>query len=184
MMLVKDTFCSYCGAKFHDASSYPRTCEQCKTTIWANPIPVSVALVPVIDGDRTGLLTVRRAIEPKRGLLSLTGGFLEEHETWQVGGAREVREETGVEIDPATLSPLWWSSSSPRPNRVLLFGLAAPIAVSALPAFHADAETSERGLIYGPEGLAEVFAFSLHVEAVERYFASVGITGPHAFTRR
>lgn len=183
-MLFKDTFCSYCGEKYPDASGYPRTCSQCKTTIWANPLPVSVALVPVHDGDRTGLLVVRRAIEPKLGLLALTGGFLEEHESWQVGGAREVREETGAEIDAATMEPMWWASSAPKPNRVLLFGVAQPIDVSALPAFHADHETSERGLIYGPGGLAEVFAFPLHIEAVEKFFARSGITGLHAFARR
>ncbi|HEY4175396.1 MAG TPA: NUDIX domain-containing protein [Kofleriaceae bacterium] len=182
-MLERDTFCSYCGAK-QTAAGYPKTCPSCKTQIWANPIPVSVALVPVIDGDRTGLLVVRRAIEPKLGLLGLTGGFLEEHESWQQGGAREVLEETGVKIDPASLKPLWWSSSEPKPNRVLLFGLATPIPLSALPAFHADKETSERGLVYGPDGLDEVFAFSTHITAALMYFASVGVTGPHGFQKR
>lgn len=182
-MAAKDTFCSFCGTKQIDAG-YPKTCPSCKTPVWANPIPVSVALVPVIDGDRTGLLVVRRAIEPKIGMLGLTGGFLEEHESWQVGGAREVLEETGVKIDPASLQPLWWSSSEPKPNRVLLFGLASPIPLSALPPFHADKETSERGLVYGPGGLDQVFAFSTHITAALMYFASVGVTGPHDFQKR
>ena len=181
---MRDTFCSHCGTKYVDATSYPRTCESCKTTVWANPIPVSVVLVPVEDGGKTGLLVVRRAIEPKLGKLALVGGFLEEHESWQQGGAREVREETGAEIDATTLETLWFASSEPRPNRVLLFSIARAITVAALPAFHADTETSERGLVYGPDGLDEVFAFPLHVEAARRYFARAGVTGPHAFARR
>ena len=126
----------------------------------------------------------RRAIPPQIGKLALVGGFLEEHETWQHGAAREVVEETGVVIDPTTLENLWWSSTNPKPNRVLMFSLAAPIDISAMPAFEGDSETSERGLIYGPEGLDEVFAFSLHAEAARRYFAGKGVTGPHAFARK
>ncbi len=38
-----------------------------------------------------------------------------------------------------------------------------------------------RGLVFGPDGLSEVFAFPLHVEAAQRYFGASGITGSHAF---
>lgn len=180
-MLVRDSYCSFCGTKYPEPLAYPRTCTSCTTQVWANPIPVSVVLVPVVDGARTGLLVVRRAIQPKLGLLALVGGFLEEHESWQQGGAREVREETGAEIDVSSIVPMWFASSAPRPNRVLLFSTAKAIAASNLPRFHEDHETSERGLVFGPEGLAEVFAFPLHVEAARRYFADRGITGFHAF---
>jgi len=181
MARIRDAFCSYCGTRFAEPLAYPRTCGSCGVTIWANPIPVSVVLVPVIDGAQTGLLVVRRAIEPRHGKLAIVGGFLEEHETWQHGGSREVREETGATVDPDTLETMWFASSSPKPNRVLLFSIAAPIAVSALPAFHQDAETSERGLVFGPGGLEAEFAFPLHVEAARRYFAMRQITGAHAF---
>ncbi len=181
--LIRDAFCSYCGTKYPEPLAYPRTCASCQVTIWANPIPVSVILVPVVAGARTGLLVVRRAIEPQQGKLGLVGGFLEEHESWQDGGTREVREETGAIIDPATLETLWFASSTPKPNRVLLFSAARPIDVSALPAFHEDKETSERGLVFGPDGLEEVFAFPLHVGAAQRYFAQRQVTGPHAFHR-
>lgn len=190
MQRVRDAFCSFCGARFGEPLAYPRTCAACGAQIWANPIPVSVVLVPIVDDDdgRTGLLVVRRAIEPARGKLALVGGFLEEHESWQEGGAREVREEAGVVIDPAALEPLWFASSSPRPNRLLAFSVAPALPVAALPPFDAAAvhagETSERGLVYGPDGLAEVFAFSLHVEAAARYFGARGITGAHAFRPR
>jgi ADP-ribose pyrophosphatase YjhB (NUDIX family) len=178
---VRDTFCSYCGTSFGGATTYPRTCPGCQTQVWANPIPVSVVLVPVETAGRTGLLVVRRAIPPQIGKLALVGGFLEEHESWQVGGAREVREEAGVEVDAATLEPLWFASSEPRPNRVLLFSVARPIPVSSLPPFTANAEVSERGLVFGPDGLEDVFAFPLHIEAARRFFADRGITGPHDF---
>jgi ADP-ribose pyrophosphatase YjhB (NUDIX family) len=181
MTLARDTFCSFCGTKYAAADRYPRSCASCKTQVWANPIPVSVVLVPVIREGKTGLLVVRRAIEPRIGKLALVGGFLEEHETWQQGGAREVHEETGVTIDGKALEPFWFTSTEPRPNRVLLFSVAVPLEVSALGLFRPDKETSERGLIFGPRGLEDVFAFPLHTEAARRFFRGRGIEGEHVF---
>lgn len=184
-MSARDTFCSHCGTAYGapvaGAPPYPRTCPSCKVQIWANPIPVSVVLLPVVKGDRTGILVVRRGIQPGLGKLALVGGFLEEHETWAAGGARELREETGVTVDHATLSPFWFTSTEPKPNRVLLFSLATPVRAEDLAAFAPDHETTERGLVFGPTGLDEVFAFPLHVHAVGRWFAQVGATGPHAY---
>jgi ADP-ribose pyrophosphatase YjhB (NUDIX family) len=68
------------------------------------------------DGRGGGLLVVRRS--SRKGKLALAGGFLEEHETWAEGAAREVREEAGIAIDPAKLEPFWFTSTAPRPNRV------------------------------------------------------------------
>lgn len=183
-MPARDTYCSFCGTKYGEPLAYPRTCTACNTQIWANPIPVCVALVPVVDTQGTGLLVIRRAIPPGIGKLALVGGFLEEHESWQQGCAREVREETGVVIDAAGLVPLWYASSEPRPNRVLLFAVAPAVDASALPPFSSDAESSERGIVFGPGGLDEVFAFSLHAAAARRYFAERGIERDHAFAGR
>ncbi|CAN5820171.1 NUDIX domain-containing protein [soil metagenome] len=180
-MPVRDTFCSFCGAAYPTPLAYPRTCAGCQTQVWANPIPVSVVLVPVVKNGRTGLLVVRRAIEPRKDKLAIVGGFLEEHETWAEGGAREVREETGVIIDAATVTPLYFVSTSPRPNRVLLFSVAAPLEVAALGTYSPDKETSERGLVFGPDGLDDLFAFPLHAEAGRRFFSDRGITGHHSY---
>lgn len=181
MALTRDTYCSFCGTAYETPLRYPRVCGGCKTQVWANPIPVSVVLQPVVHEGRAGLLVVRRAIEPRKGKLALVGGFLEEHETWAVGGAREVREEAGVEVDTTKLEPFWFTSTEPRPNRVLLFSTAAPIDAGSLGAYAANAETSERGLVFGPGGLDEVFAFPLHVEAVRRFFAARGQSGEHGY---
>lgn len=180
---MKDTFCSHCGTKFPDSLGYPRTCASCGVEIWANPIPVCVALVPIATPGGTGLLVVRRAIPPGLGKLALVGGFLEEHESWQVGCAREVREETGVEIDPDQLAPLWFVSTEPKPNRVLLFAVAPELPAATLAAFTPNAEVSERGVVLGPDGLDEVCAFTLHTDAMRRYFSTRGVVRSHAFCR-
>jgi ADP-ribose pyrophosphatase YjhB (NUDIX family) len=181
MTLTRDSFCSFCGTAYATPLAYPRTCSGCKTQVWANPIPVSVVLVPVIHSGRTGLLVVRRAIEPRKDKLALVGGFLEEHETWAEGGAREIREETGVVVDATKLKTFWFTSTAPRPNRVLLFSIAEPLDASALGVAVENKETSERGLVFGPDGLDDVFAFPLHCEAARRFFAERGITGAHGY---
>jgi hypothetical protein len=50
-----------------------------------------------------------------------------------------------------------------------------------MPPFKPSSETSERGLVFGPDGLQDVFAFGLHVEAVRRYFAAQQRTGAHGY---
>ena len=181
MALARDTFCSFCGTAYAPPLAYPRQCTTCKTQVWANPIPVSVVLVPVERAGRTGLLVVRRAIEPRKDKLAIVGGFLEEHETWQQGGAREIEEETGVVVDPTGLTPFWFTSTAPRPNRVLLFSVAKPLDVAALGSFTPSSETSERGLVFGSRGLEEIFAFPLHAEAARRFFAERGQDGDHDY---
>ena len=94
-----------------------------------------------------------------------------------------MREETGVVIDPASISSFWFISTAPKPNRVLLFSVARPIEASAMPVFVPSNETSERGLIFGPDGLETLFAFDLHTAAVQRYFTASGITGPNRYTQ-
>ncbi len=126
-------------------------------------------------------MVVRRAIEPRKGLLALLGGFLEEHETWQHGGAREIREESGITIDPQGLRPFWFISTDPRPNRVLLFSVADVVDAASLPPFKSSTETSEAGVIFGTEGLESVFAFPLHIEAAKRFFLDRGYNGPHEY---
>ena len=184
MTRIKDTFCSYCGVAYAPPLVYPRTCASaaCAIQVWSNPIPVAVALVPIQQGERTGLLVIRRDIEPRRGSLALVGGFAEDHETWQGATAREVREEAGVLIDEARIEPFWFASTEPKPNRVLLFAVAAPLDAATLPPLSQNHEVSERGAVFGPEGLADVFAFALHVRAAERWFSSRGARGPHGYT--
>lgn len=179
MQRTRDAFCSFCGTA-HQSTKYPRTCGSCGVTIWANPIPVCVVLVPLVHAGRRGLLVVKRGIEPARGKLALVGGFLEEHERWQEGAAREVREETGVMIDPATIEPFYYASTEPKPNRVLLFSIAAQ--PKEIGPHVPNAETADRGAIFGLAGLETVFGFPLHLEGARRYLEREGLTGPHDYT--
>jgi ADP-ribose pyrophosphatase YjhB (NUDIX family) len=55
----------------------------------------------VVDEGR--VLLVRRGSEPLKGHWTLPGGMLEVGETLAAGVAREVREETGLDVEPVEL---------------------------------------------------------------------------------
>jgi len=186
MPLSRDLYCHACGTAFADPQAYPRTCANpaCKAMVWANPIPVAVAMVPIVDGARVGLLVVRRGIPPQIGKLALVGGFVEEHERWQVAVAREVLEETAVVVDAESVTLFDAVSTEPRPDRILMFATTAPLRADALPPFASTEESQGRGVVYGPDGLDDVFAFALHAAAARRWFAERGITGGHDHAER
>ena len=61
---------------------------------------VGIGAVTVHEGR---VLLVRRGTEPLKGHWTLPGGMLEVGETMAEGVVREVREETGLEVEPIEL---------------------------------------------------------------------------------
>jgi ADP-ribose pyrophosphatase YjhB (NUDIX family) len=160
-MAKRNSHCSFCGATYAADQPWPRTCAACKNTTYQNPLPVAVLLLPV-DG---GLLTIRRGIPPHVGELALPGGYVNLGESWQTAAARELREETGITIDPVGVRDFCVLSAPD--GTVLIFGEAAPVAEKDLPAFTATDETSERVILR----TAAPLAFPLHTQASDRFFA-------------
>ncbi|MDT3677785.1 MAG: NUDIX domain-containing protein [Burkholderiaceae bacterium] len=74
------------------------TCRGCGFTHWNNPAPVVAGLVQV--GDE--ILLARNAAWPAK-MFALITGFLEAGETPEEGIRREIKEETDLEVESATL---------------------------------------------------------------------------------
>jgi ADP-ribose pyrophosphatase YjhB (NUDIX family) len=79
-------------------------CGACGFVSYANSKPTAGALVE--DGDGR-LLLARRAKEPFKGRWDIPGGFLEEGEHPLDGLRRELREETGLEVEPLGFLGVW-----------------------------------------------------------------------------
>jgi ADP-ribose pyrophosphatase YjhB (NUDIX family) len=160
----KDSHCSSCGTEFAPDAPWPRHCAACGGITYRNPLPVAVALLPVRTPQGTGLLLVRRSIEPQRGLLALPGGFVDLGETWQEAVVRELDEETGIE---ATAGEVRLADAlSGDTGHLLVFGLLPERAAEDLPPSVATGETDGREILLAPAELA----FPLHTVAARNWF--------------
>ena len=157
-------YCSHCGFKFV-SEIWPRVCGVCNEITWRNPLPVVVAVLKIGQG----VLLVRRRSQPGYGKLALPGGFLDYGETWQEGVARELQEETGVEMPPSSFKFHRLESSADK-KHILIFG-ASPWyimedqALAQIKAFQPNSEVSELVITERPVELA----FQTHTEVLAHY---------------
>jgi ADP-ribose pyrophosphatase YjhB (NUDIX family) len=101
--------CPRCGAQL-ERSEGRVDCAACGFVMYANPAPTACALV--LD-EQGRLLLGRRAHEPYRGRWDILGGFLEEDEHPLDCLRRELREETGLEVEPGELFGIWMDRYGP-----------------------------------------------------------------------
>jgi 8-oxo-dGTP diphosphatase len=131
---------------------------------YANSKPTAGALCE--DGEGRVLLA-RRAHEPFKGRWDIPGGFLEEGEHPLDGVRRELREETGLEIEPLEFLGAWvdrYGGDSTAEATLNLYWTARPISgepepaddVSELAWFEADRFPAPSELAF--ENVAQVLA--------------------------
>lgn len=96
-------FCSQCANpvvfEVPQDDNLPRhICRKCNTIYYQNP-KVVVCTIPFWKSkNNTEILLCKRAIEPRWGLWTLPGGFLENNETTKEAAQRETIEEAGANI--------------------------------------------------------------------------------------
>ena len=103
--LEKFKYCPKCGSNEFNIDSFKsKKCNKCKFTYFYN----SAGTVPVIIKDKQdNYLFVVRKYEPLKGTLDLPGGFIDFGETAENCAVREVKEETGIDIEEKYLKFLF-----------------------------------------------------------------------------
>jgi len=96
-------WCPRCGEQLRGNESRVE-CAACGFVAYASSKSTAGALVE--DGNGRVLLA-RRAKEPFKGRWDIPGGFLEEGEHPLDGLRRELREETGLEVEPLEFLGVW-----------------------------------------------------------------------------
>jgi len=95
-------FCPRDAAELVQADDHLH-CPACDARYWANSVPGAQAVI-VRDGV---VLLGRRRSDPGQGRWDLPGGFLHEGEDALEALHREVREETGLEIETSCFLGTW-----------------------------------------------------------------------------
>ena len=116
-------FCPRCGAGIEPAGRRVE-CGACGFVHYANAAPTACALC--VD-ERGRLLLGRRAHPPYQGRWDTPGGFLEEDEHPLDALRRELREETGLEVEPGRFLGVWmdqYSEDESGPWTLNLYWLA------------------------------------------------------------
>lgn len=157
-------YCSQCGntvslriPEQDDRLRY--ICDTCHFIHYENPRLV-VCAVPCL-GDR--ILMCKRAIEPRYGLWTLPGGFMENGETTQDAARRETFEEAGTNVDIGAMYSLY---NLPHINQVHLFYLAQ----LASPDYAAGAESLQVALLTEEEIPWDDIAFTAVHDTLRHFF--------------
>jgi ADP-ribose pyrophosphatase YjhB (NUDIX family) len=124
--------CARCGAELGgDAARL--ACNACGFIVYASSKPTAGALC--IDNGR--VLLARRAHHPFEGFWDIPGGFLNEGEDPLDGLRRELKEETGLEVEPQRFFGLWmdrYGSDSTADATLNLYWTARVVGGQAAPA--------------------------------------------------
>jgi 8-oxo-dGTP diphosphatase len=124
--------CPRCGAELGgDAARL--ACDACGFIVYASSKPTAGALC--VDNGR--VLLARRAHPPFEGFWDIPGGFLDEGEDPLDGLRRELREETGLEVEPQQFLGIWmdrYGGDSTAEATLNLYWTARVVGGDAAPA--------------------------------------------------
>ena len=148
MIAVEPTYCPTCGTELVTREFEGRArdhCSACDRTWWRQSVPTTS--VAVCDDER--VLLIERADGPDAGRWDLPAGHPESDEPAREAAARELREETGLRVDPQTLELVGTSlrpaddatyrSIDYRVARASTTGTVTPGSDAANAQFHAPA---------------------------------------------
>jgi 8-oxo-dGTP diphosphatase len=128
-------YCAHCGYSLaanpsDSAAGAARACGNCGTIAYDGPRALVLSLVFAANK----LLLIQRGQPPYQGQWAPPGGFVEHGESLEAAAAREVKEETGVELEAEAMIP-YGLISLPKLNQIhALFMARLPETVPLSPA--------------------------------------------------
>jgi ADP-ribose pyrophosphatase YjhB (NUDIX family) len=145
--------CPRCGAELAGDASRLR-CDACGFIVYASSKPTAGALC--VENGR--ILLARRAHPPFQGFWDIPGGFLEEGEDPLDGLRRELKEETGLDVEPERFLGIWmdrYGGDSTAEATLNLYWTARVVGGQPAPADDvAELRWFDRDELPGREGLA------------------------------
>ncbi|UCF04749.1 MAG: NUDIX hydrolase [bacterium] len=108
--------CSHALERIPDEGQARMKCPACGFIHYRNPAP-AVGVI-MLDGAR--VLLVKRRFDPYKGKWAIPSGFIEYNEDVRETAVREVREETGLEIEIVALHAVESCFDDPRGNTLLV----------------------------------------------------------------
>ena len=156
-------FCPVCSTALAPAEVEGRTrlcCAQCGLILYENPSPAAAGIVLDAQGR---VLLVKRALEPFRGHWALPAGYQEIDEDPACCAAREILEETGIEVEVRAL----WDLLFQPPVRGRAANLALYLCLPIGGLLQAGADVLEVGW-FALEELPEPLGFENGRHVLER----------------
>lgn len=93
--LARFRFCPRCGSmEIEETSEKSMYCGECEYLFFLN----TAAAVAGIIETAQGVILLKRAKNPSKGMLDLPGGFVDYGESFEKAIDREIREELGVSL--------------------------------------------------------------------------------------
>ena len=111
-MVEDDRYCPRCASALEVRNAHCTrrpVCPSCGNVLYYDPKLAATVVVPC--GGQ--ILMVRRNTEPGLGLWGFPGGYVDRGENVEQAAAREVREETGLEVEITGLIGLFSEAGAP-----------------------------------------------------------------------
>ncbi len=155
-------FCQVCGNEMADRDAYGkrrRVCPSCGFVHFDDP---KVAVVAFIEQGNQ-ILLIKRGVNPGRGKWALPAGYVDYGEAPDEALLREVKEETGLDIDITGLINVTGGSSADGASIVLTYSAKVTNGIARA---HDDAVDV---MWLSPEDVLPQLAFESTREAITRW---------------